>query len=110
MTNEEKVEQYKKEIEAVFLTEKAINALNSIDKLKEQGDEESIKLYDMLTLRGKEYWVKFTVTEPNILNSFLKFWVQEGFSIAGVKGQILDADVCNKQELRIKLSKFINEL
>ena len=113
MTNEEKVQKYKEEIEAVFSTENVINALNRYDKFKEEGDLESIKILDNITLgiRQKEYWVKFSIDEPNILNSFLLEWITGGKSIAGVKGEVLDYNgVANKPELKNKLLNFINEL
>ena len=73
MTNEERVEQYFQEIEEVFgVKERALNALNAYDKFKADGDLESVNAYDSVTLgiHRKEYWVKFEIEEPNLLNSF----------------------------------------
>lgn len=114
MTNEEKVEQYFKEIEEVFgVKERSLNALNAYDKFKANGDFDSVNAYDSVTLgiHHKEYWVKFEIKEPNLLNSFLLYWVVQGKSIAGVQGSILDfGGVCNKKELKDKLLKMIEEL
>lgn len=114
MTNEEKVEQYFQEIEEVFgVKERALNALNAYDKFKADGDLGSIEAYDNVTLgrHHKEYWVKFEIKEPNLLNSFLLSWVLQGKSIAGIRGSVLDfGGVCDKNELKGKLLKIIEEL
>lgn len=110
MTNEEKVQKYKEEIEAVFNTEKAINLLNNYDEYLKNGDKQSSQILQELMLKNKEYWVKFTIEEPNILNMFLRYWVLEGQSIAGVKGQILDLNVVNKNDMKIEIIKMIEEL
>ena len=114
MTNEEKAKEYIQEIEKVFGTkEQIINTLNHYDEFKKTQDLKSLEAYDRLTLgrHHKEYWVKFEVKEPNLLNSFMMGWVVNGLSIAGVKGSILDfGSVCNKQELKNKLLKIIEEL
>lgn len=114
MTNEERVDQYFQEVENVFGTrERALNGLNAYDKFKEDSELNSIEAYDSITLgrHHKEYWVKFEVKEPNLLNSFLMSWVVSGKSIAGVQGSVLDfGGVCNKQELKDKLFKMIEEL
>ena len=92
MTNEEKVEQYYKEIEDVFGTkEGALNHLNAYDELKKLGGE-SVDCYEntMIGVHQKEYWVKFEVQDPNMLNSFLMRWVVLGKKIAGVQGSVLD--------------------
>lgn len=113
LTNEEKVQKYKEEVENVFHTETAINSLNQYDKFVKNGDLDSVSCYDQITLgiRHKEYWVKFEVKEPNLLNSFLMSWIIQGKSIAGVQGSILDfGEVCDKNELKNKLTKMIEEL
>lgn len=118
MTNEEKVEQYFKEIEGVFGTRGgALNILNSYDKLKELKDLESVDRYNntMLGVHQKEYWVKFKVSESNLLNSFLMRWVCLGKKIAGVQGSTLDfGGIVQKEEfkeeLKKKLYKMLKEL
>jgi hypothetical protein len=110
MTNEEKVQKYKEEIEAVFYTEKAINLLNSYDEYLKNGEKQGVRILQELMLKNKEYWVKFTIEEPSVLNMFLRYWVLEGQSIAGVKGQILDINVINKNELKGEIIKMIEEL
>ena len=111
--NEEKVQKYKQEIEDVFCTEKVINLLNNYDKYAKDGDTESVEILDstMIGVYHKEYWVKFEVKEPDLLNSFLMGWVVNGKSIAGVQGSVLDfGGVCDKRELKDKLLKMIEEL
>ena len=113
ITNEEKVQKYKEEVESVFSTNNVINYLNNYDEFVKKGDIDSVSAYDNITLgrHHKEYWVKFEVDEPNLLNSFLMSWVIQGKSIAGVKGSVLDfGGVCDKRELKEKLLKMINEL
>jgi hypothetical protein len=110
MTNKEKVQKYKEEIEAVFNTEKAINLLNNYDEYLKSGDKQSTQILQELMLKNKEYWVKFTIEEPSVLNMFLRYWVLEGQSIAGVKGQILDLNVVNKNDMKIEIIKMIEEL
>lgn len=113
MTNEEKVEQYFAEIESVFGTrEQMLNVLNRYDDCLKNGDTESVEILDRLILgRQKEYWVKFEIQEPNLLNSFLMSWVVQGKSIAGVQGSVLDfGGVCDKNEIKQKMLKFIEEL
>jgi hypothetical protein len=114
MTNEEKAKEYIQEIEKVFGTkEQTINFLNHYDEFKETQNLRAVESLDDLTLgrHHKEYWVKFEVKEPNLLNSFMLKWVIDGLSIAGVKGSILDyGGVCNKQELKNKLLKVIERL
>lgn len=80
--------------------------------MPENGDTESVEILDRLILgRQKEYWVKFEIQEPNLLNSFLMSWVVQGKSIAGVQGSVLDfGGVCDKNEIKQKMLKFIEEL
>lgn len=114
MTNEEKVEQYFSEIEKVFGTrEQALNILNRYDSLVKEGDVDSVKALDGLILgrHQKEYWVKFEIKEPQLLNNFMMSWIINGDSIAGVQGSVLDfGGVCNKDEVKDKMRKFIEEL
>jgi len=114
MTNEQKVEEYFQEIENVFGTkEKILRILNNYDNFKEKNDLKSIQVFDSVTLgrHQNEYWIKFKIEKPSILNSFLMSWITQGKSIAGVEGSVLDfGGVCNKQELKDKLFKMIEEL
>ena len=114
MTNEERVDQYFKEIEEVFGTrENVLSILNAYEKFKKEGDVDSISAYDRITLgrNHKEYWVKFEIKDFDILNSFLMSWVVQGKSIAGVQGSVLDfGGVCDKKELKDRLFKMIEEL
>jgi hypothetical protein len=110
MTNEEKVEQYFQEIESVFGTrEKMLTYLSNY----ESADEKTKEIFDQITVGRyhKEYWVKFEVKEPDLLNSFLMSWVVNGKSIAGVQGSVLDfGGVGDKNELKNKLRAFIDTL
>lgn len=114
MTNEEKVEQYFAEIEKVFGTkEQALNLLNNYDKYVKENDTESVDILERTTIGRfqKEYWIKFEVKEPELLNNFMMSWVVHGKSIAGVQGSVLDFNgVCDKRELKQKIQRYIDEL
>ena len=114
MTNEERVEQYFAEIEGVFGTrEQALNLLNNYDKYKKENDTQSVEILERMSIgrHHKEYWVKFEVKEPELLNNFMISWIVNGKSIAGVQGSVLDyGGVCNKDEIKRKMLKFIEEL
>lgn len=112
MTNEEKVEQYFAEIEKIFGTkEHVLTLLNNYEEYKD--DKKYIDSLDSITLgrHHKEYWIKFEVKEPQLLNIFMTSWVINGHSIAGVQGSVLDfGGVCDKNELKNKLRTFIDTL
>lgn len=113
-TNEQKVDEYFAEIEKVFGNkEQMVRYLDNYDLECKEGTERGRDAYEMNVLgrHHKEYWVKFEVKEPNQLNTFMMAWVVMGYSIAGVKGSVLDfGGVCDKNEFKQKMHKYIEEL
>ena len=114
MGNKSKVEQYFKDVENVFGTKEGIlNLLNNYTLAKVSENTKSLELLNsnVLGINRKEYWVKFEIETPDILNTFLLHWVLSGKSIAGVQVTVLDyGGVVNKQEIKDKLLEFIETL
>lgn len=110
MTNEEKVNQYKEEIENVFRTGKAMNKLIAYDRYNNDPDKAGRHNVIIQGLPKGEYWLKLDVQEQNPLNSFLETWLLLGKRIAGVRvNDFVYGEIYSKDELKDKLLKMINE-
>jgi hypothetical protein len=113
MTNQERIQKYKEEVESVFYTDAVLKHLDNYDEYVKNGDTKAIESLDQITL-GRDrrtYWVKFEIKKPDLLNSFLLAWVLRGKSIAGVKGTILSFDeLYNKKEMKEKFDEFLKTL
>jgi hypothetical protein len=119
MTNEEKVQKYKEEIEAVFNTENALDILNRRDELISIGNTKDLESFDMTTLGrfNKTYHIKIEVKEENSLSSFFMKWMFKNLEIAGITVSEISWDSIKnygkddlKQKLTDGLSKMIEEL
>jgi hypothetical protein len=115
MTNEQKLEQYKKEIEAVFLTEKAINYLNRRDNIIYEGNKEDLELMDRTNLGKfhKTYFIKVEVKKEDPLNDFFMRWLYSNLEIAGLRVTEISWDTIkhySSEELKNKLKEEFNNI
>ena len=115
MTNEEKVEQYKKEIEAVFLTEKAIKILNRRDDIVSEGNKEDIEFIERTNLGTfhKTYFIKVEVKKQDPLNDFFMRWLYSNLEIAGLRVTEISWDTIKNygtEELKNKLKEEFNNI
>lgn len=119
MSNEEKAQKYKEEVEAVFQTEKCIEILNRRDEISRRGNDEDLNHFDMTSLGmyHKTYFIKVEVQEWDTLSSFFMKWMFSNKEIAGLKVTEISWDNIKSydtQQLKNKLKegfeKMIDEL
>ena len=119
MSNEEKVQKYKEEIEAVFQTEKAIEILSRRDAILASGNEKDLEHFDMTTLGKfrKTYFIKLEVKEENTLSSFFMRWMFSNLEISGIGVTEISWDTIKqydsnalKDKLKQEINKIIEEL
>lgn len=115
MTNEEKVEKYKEEVEAVFQLESAVKMLNRRDEILESGNVKDLEHFDMTAIGRyhKTYFIKVEVQEFNTLSSFFMKWMFSNLEIAGLRVTEISWDNLKSydtQQLKNKLKESIDKM
>lgn len=87
MTNEEKAQKYKEEVEDVFQTKKCLEILNRRDEILRSGNNEDLEHFDITSLGKfhKTYFIKVQVQEWDTLSSFFMRWMFSNKEIADLR-------------------------